>query len=152
MIQLSIEELFPEGWDYAWIASDVDGHLGIFTNAGQGPIPTAVLVQRELADETEELIRRLPERGVGEMLVTFPRSDDYISFARRGLFAYDWRDVHRTQGFSHCYELLCRPEVPISITDVSTELAKLAQLVRFDFLRFSNEARVRIDEIAECNP
>src|SRR5262249_20308087 len=98
MHETSLMDVFPHGWDYAWLAVDACGHVAIFTNAGVGPIPVAVLADRKTADRAEELVRQLPERGGCELLVSFPRPDDFIGFARRGLFAYDWTDVSRIVG------------------------------------------------------
>src|SRR5438132_124105 len=104
-----MDVLDPHGRDYAWVALDAVGHVAVFTNAGEGPIPTAVLTNRQEADQAEELIHRLPQRGECQLLMTLPRPDDFIAFARRGLFAYDWRDVHQARDRTFRYELLARP-------------------------------------------
>src|SRR5437763_1991523 len=95
---------FPDGLYYAWLAVDAVGQIAVFTNAGRGPIPAAVLANRETADRAESLVATLPERGSCEMMVTMPRPDDFIAFARRGLFVYDWQDVNRKEAKSSCYE------------------------------------------------
>ncbi len=88
-----VDILFPVGRDYAWLAMDASRHIGIFTNAGDGPIPLAVLANRGRTDRAEKVVLHLPERGGYEMLVKVPRPDDFIAFARRGLYAYDWQDA-----------------------------------------------------------
>lgn len=83
------DEHDPLGQDDAWLATDAVGHVAIFTNAGPGPISIAVLADRRASDQAESLIKALPERGDSQMLVILPRPDDFVAFARRGLFAYD---------------------------------------------------------------
>lgn len=43
----------------------------------------------------EESALALPEISGFDLLTHVHRPDDFIAFARRGLFAYDWSDVHR---------------------------------------------------------
>lgn len=173
----SYADLFPEGWDYPWLAIDAEGHIGIFTNAGEGPIPIAVLADRATVDRTlwpeqyptekmptavwanraavdraEELVRKLPERSEYRMLATRTRPDDFIGFARRGLFAYDWQDAHRIFGRTHCYEIQGQPQSPISIEDINPEVAALARRVSFDSLRFADSLRIAVTEHMECYP
>ena len=81
----------PVGIDYAWLACDADGHVARFTNAGEGPVPTAVLAVRELADRVDSLTRDLPFVGRHEMRVSLPDPTDFSRLARRGLFGYDWQ-------------------------------------------------------------
>jgi hypothetical protein len=84
---METDELYPVGWDYAWLAADAAGQVAMFMTAGLGPIPNAILSDRSLADRAESLIEALPERGNCQMLATLPRPDDFVAFARRGLFA-----------------------------------------------------------------
>src|SRR4051812_18313598 len=105
---------YPEFVDYEWFALDEDGYIAAFTTAGIGPIPKAVLVSHVAEDALDEFIARLPTRGAATMLVSLPRPDDYVAFAKRGLFAYDWDDVHRP--FSErreVYGIVSRPASPI---------------------------------------
>ena len=140
---------FPVGWDYAWLATDAAGHIAIFTNAGEGPIPAAVLAVREAADCAERLVMALPERGDAELLVSVPRPDDFIAFARRGLFAYDWQDVHRRTGLLHRYELMARPTAPLTVA-LSGAIDQLARLVRFASLRFGESPCIAPPDYVAC--
>jgi hypothetical protein len=132
---------FPHGLDYAWLAVDAVGHVGIFTNAGQGPIPIAVLVDRITADSAEPWVKALPERAQCEMLITLPRPDDFIAFARRGLFPYDWRGV--------VYELIARPSSPVQIQELGSEIGRLAQRVEFNSLQFGKSLFIAVPQDVE---
>jgi hypothetical protein len=144
------DELYPLGWDYAWLATDATGYVAIFTNAGQGPIPFAVLSDRRASDRTEPLVMALPERGHSNMLVTLPGSEHFAAFARRGLFAYDWQDCHRNAGWSHRYELLARPAVPVNIEEVEEDVAALIARVRFQLLQFADSLSIAVEDHVEC--
>lgn len=141
---------YPHGRDYAWLAIDAVGHVAVFTNAGEGPIPVSVLVDRDQADQAEKWIGELPEPGGCRLLVTLPRPDDFIAFAWRGLFAYDWRDALRTEEPTFRYELLALPESPIVVHELEPRVASLARKVQFASLRFADERRVAVGELVEC--
>jgi hypothetical protein len=140
---------FPHGLDYAWLAADAAGHVAVFTNAGQGPIPIAVLADRRASDRVEPLVRALPERDEAHMLIDLPRPDDFAAFARRGLFAYDWQDSHRGAGRSDRYELLARPAVPITVEELRGEVAALIDKVRFESLRFDDGLAIAVEDQVE---
>ncbi|MDR3619283.1 MAG: hypothetical protein P4L85_08030 [Paludisphaera borealis] len=143
------DEVYPLGWDYAWLAADAAGHVAIFTNAGQGPIPIAVLADRRASDHAERLVEALPERSDCQMLVALPRPDDFIAYARRGLFAYDWQDCHRDTGWSHRYELLARPTAPVLVEELPGEVVALIGRVWFQSLRFAESMAIAVDDHVE---
>ena len=150
--RLGPDEAYPLGWDYAWLAADAAGHVAIFTNAGQGPIPTAVLADRRASDRAELLIKALPERSDCQMLVTLPRPEDFIACVRRGLFAYDWQDCHRDTGQSHRYELLARPTAPVTVEELTGEVVALIGRVRFQSLRFAESLAIAVEDHVESRP
>lgn len=45
---------YPSGSDYAWYASDADGHVGMFVQFSRGPIPLVVLERWDQAEPVEE--------------------------------------------------------------------------------------------------
>jgi hypothetical protein len=141
---------FPTGWDFAWLACDAAGHVAVFTNAGVGPIPSASLALGVLAESAEEHVDQLPVVGTCVLLAKLPRPDDYVAFAKRGLFAYDWSDVHRRTGFSHQYELIARPEAPVDVGRVSASVRLLASAVRFHGTNFADSPRLSPAGLFPC--
>src|SRR5215472_14947016 len=90
---------YPINLDCVWIASDRDEHCAAFVTAGVGPIPALVLnntAKSVLIESIWEAILRLPKVSTCRLLVSVPRPDSFIAMAERGLFVYDWSDVHRT--------------------------------------------------------
>jgi hypothetical protein len=53
------------------------------------------------------------------LFTNVPRPDDFIGFARRGLFSFDWADVHRTRDLVHAYEVQARPVSPVIVSAVA---------------------------------
>jgi hypothetical protein len=140
----------PVGLDYAWLACDAEGYVARFTNAGEGPIPVVVLANRELADQAEVLTRALPFVDGHEMRVSLPDPTDFSRIARRGLYGFDWQDVTRTTGRSGCYEIVSRPLRSLRVGELPLELRRLAELVRFDGLRFAGSDSICVGGLVEC--
>lgn len=142
----------PIGLDYAWLACDAEGHVARFTNAGVGPIPVVVLANRELADRADLLTRGLPFRGDYDMCVSLPDPTDFSQTARRGLYCFDWEDAHRTAGRSGCYEIVSRPLRALMVDELPQELRRLAELVRFDEVRFADSDPICVGRLLDCVP
>jgi hypothetical protein len=140
----------PVGLDYAWLACDAEGYVGRFTNAGEGPIPVVVLANRELSDQAEVLTRVLPFVGGHEMRVSLPDPTDFSRIARRGFYGFDWQDATRTSGRSGCYEIVSRPLQPLRVEELPPELRRLAELVRFDGLRFADSDTICVGGLLKC--
>jgi hypothetical protein len=68
-------------------------------------------------ESVHKAIWDMPERTESHLLVQHVRPDDYEALARRGFFAFDWADVHRTVGRSGLYEIQARPAEPASFDD-----------------------------------
>src|ERR1043165_6068086 len=106
---------YPSQIDCAWLASDADGRLAAMITAGSGPIPEEVLSSCIDVTEIEGLMFGLAVVCEAIMHVKIPRPDSFIELGKRGLFVYDWTDVHRTSG--HVAEnVTCCPGTVITVT------------------------------------
>lgn len=143
---------YPHGTDYEWYASDAVGHVAVFTTAGIGPMPVTVLGDLPLTDSLILAVQRLPVRGHAIMLVSLPRPDDFIRFTSRGLFAYDWQDVHRTRGFSNHYEMLSRPDAPIHLSEFPEEFHPLLRSTALPGVRFADSLTIDARRFFRCEP
>jgi hypothetical protein len=137
---------FPTAMDYGWLAVDVTGSVALFTNAGAGPIPLGVIEARPAADEAESLVLALAPSSSAEVL----GHEAFAQFAERGLFSYDWEDVHRTRGKTNRYELQARPAIPLPESKLPPELAQLAALVRLEDVEFAGADSIDITAHVEC--
>ena len=101
-------------YDYVWCAKSCDGQLVAFTTGGQGPIPLSVMNLINI-ESLEEAILRLPRVSTATVHASYPKMDSFINIAERGVFVFDWVDVHRTQeGRLQAYELIASPSKSIS--------------------------------------
>ncbi len=85
----------------------------------------------------EESALALPEISGFDLLTHVHRPDDFIAFARRGLFAYDWSDVHRP--YSQVlggYELQARPLRLRHLTELPAPLQAMAAATRLPGVLF----------------
>ena len=115
--------------DVVWLAADTADHLAAFVTGGEGPIPLAALPAVE-DSETDAL--SLPEVCEHRLLVTYPRPEDFIALARRGLYVYDWSNVHRTRAEQLAgYELVAVPSAPLQLREAIQGVRASAELVRF---------------------
>jgi hypothetical protein len=120
---------YPSGLDVEWIAVDREGRVGVFTTAGAGPVPRAYLESGTLLDGIRDFIRSLPEITHYDLFAVCPKPDDFIAFARRGLYSFDWADVHRTTAdATQLYEVQARPVIPATV-DALTWPASLRRLL-----------------------
>jgi hypothetical protein len=123
-----------QGIDAAWLAADASGQIAVFTTGGEGPIPESALPSMESG---EDAARGLPAVSDVDLLSSYPRPDDFIAFARRGLFAYDWSDVHRSSAQElGVYELQARPFQPLHLADLPAPLQAMAAATRLSSVVF----------------
>ena len=87
---------YPTGIDTIWIACDRDSRVAAFITGGEGPIPHDALSQTQCAPDIESSLLLLPSTSEAHLLVHFPRPSSFLELAKRGLFVYDWQDVHST--------------------------------------------------------
>jgi len=123
------DQIDPAGLDVVWLALDKSGQLGAFVTAGEGPIPAAALrcpVMR--IEEVESALRSLPRIASAELRVSVPRPDDFVELAERGLFVYDWTDIHRRRkDYLNAYELAAVPiGARLKLSNLPSELGEFA--------------------------
>jgi hypothetical protein len=130
---------YPSELDVEWVAVDRVGRVAVFTTGGVGPIPRVYLDQPGILDCTREAVWAALERTESVLLVSLPRPDDYEAFARRGFFAFDWCDVHRTTGRSGLYEIQARPVAPAAFVEAAwpAELSVILVRLRNPLLDFA---------------
>jgi hypothetical protein len=126
-----------EGVDFAWLAVDDEGLVAIFMTGGEGPVPDSAQSNAGAELDVEELLSRAPEVTECRTHVTYPRPDDFLSAGRRGVFAFDWTDVHRTRSQRRqVYELVAEPEFPVNLEQLPVTLQALAHTTHLSGISF----------------
>ncbi len=142
---------YPKGLDCVWLATDSQCSIAIFITAGEAPVPSHLLQKNTSLLGAEELVWKLPERTEARILVKAKRPDDYLAFAKRGLFVYDWTDIHRTQSSSiNMYEMVAQPVKACSLDNISSELASCIVKIAVKNFMFSENSTIDISTYIEC--
>lgn len=121
---------YPEGWDWGWLASDREGHLGLFYTGGHGAVPLAALAA-SYPEDVEQQLQALPQMSDARLLVSRPDMTSFVGPAERGIFVYDWSDQR-----TGAYELAAMPYRPRTLEQLAPELADAARAVRFNQIAF----------------
>lgn len=144
------ERPYPEGIDCCWLASDRDGHLGVFVTRGRGPIAVQALLEAYPLDGIEEQLLALAKASDIEVRVRMPRSDRLAALAERGFFVYDWSDAHRTEQYIDEYELIALPYRPLALDLLPETLSDTARWVRFNAIAFATAWRIDVRAHMAC--
>ncbi len=136
-IWLGIMTHGPVYHELDWIGVDRVGQLGVFTAIMDAPVPEVVGLSYEWYMELREHIDRLDE-SIAADLMTKEDGDfsDWLTYARKGFFAFDFLDVHRTQEPRlDQYDLIARPMEPILLDDLalSDELKRIIPQIDGNF-------------------
>ena len=86
-----------QGREFDWFAVDQDGYFAMFATAGCGPFPESVSIAVDAHGAIGDLVE---VTGWGSEAV-------WQSYARSGLFAYDWSDTRC------CYVRVAQPSAPL---------------------------------------
>lgn len=132
--------MYPEGTDAEWFGIDAKGFIARFTTAGTGPFPKIVVTSKlPLFYDTNELNVICDAK----MLVKLPRPDDFSDLSKRGIFGYDWKDVHRSKKNElKKYELISRPCVPILYENIRGFFNESAPVVFFESIEFQSSPSI----------
>lgn len=147
-----IINIYPQGVDCVWIATDHRGYIGAFVTAGVGPIPQLALGAKGIAiEDIEGHICELPPVSKVQVLTSVPRPDDFVAMAERGFFVYDWSDVHRTSRQSiGAYELMAAPETPITVNDLPSDMMQIVGKIKLDEIEYAQAKIIDVQKCLEC--
>ncbi len=137
---------YPIGIDRVWLASDSNGHVGAFIIAGVGPIPLEALESDYVPiEDIEWRLLELPLVSRAQLLISVKRPDDFVNLAERGIFVFDWTDIHRSACAAlHLYEPVAVPTTPIANDSLPEDLASLTRIIRLTDAIFIERKTVHI--------
>ena len=109
--------------DCAWLACDTFGRLAVLITAGSGPVPAAVFEGPVDIFDIEERLWALPYNGTVRLRLTPEEVPSFTTLAERGLFVFDWSDIHRTHHLTNALSswrrhrplAICRTSRTISV-------------------------------------
>jgi hypothetical protein len=124
---------YPTQIDCIFLAADAQGRLAAMITAGEGPISAVVLESTFDVIAVEEMLLDMPIVGDATVFVDVPNPSSFIELSRRGLFVYDWTDVHRPRSQAlGTYELVASPSVAIKANDLPVGLHGLPAMILSD--------------------
>lgn len=117
-------DLWGREWDF--LAVDELGQLAVLSTAGYGPIPAAVLADRESVERAIDEVARLPvtTTAVPADPNRTGNYSDWYDLSSRGFYTFDWLVWHGP------YELIATPAEPLQIEYLPNALRAAARLLR----------------------
>lgn len=136
--------MYPSGTDAEWFASDEVGHIARFTTGGVGPIPKTIV---ESNPSWFFDVEDLSVRSDVKFLQKLPRPDDFLELSKRGVYGFDWCDVHRKKNqHTKKYELISKPCMPIQLDEIGSFFVGKTLLVKLPRIRFQYTEFVELIE------
>ena len=163
--------------DYEWFCVDSQDNIACMITAGDGPLPQSAFRNKDVNDRFAEFVKKLPPRGgyviqardvfeksgttskfVETGLSPIPDNEfnrqrlrDFIHLAERGIFAYDWVDVHRPgYACSRKYEQIAKPKVPLKLADIPEEFASFVETTRISEVKFQDQVAIDVKNHFDC--
>jgi hypothetical protein len=131
------------GFEYDWLASDADGHVGFFSTAGGGHAPEAFLRDPDAHDHAIEAILASPPRGPAVRVRSLPPGfrNPWLEMAERGVFAFD------ADPNGGPYQRVASPTAPVQASALPAAAAVVARQLRYGHLRFSELEVVSVEAL-----
>jgi hypothetical protein len=104
--------------EFDWIGIDNQGQIGIFSSVTQGYIPSKVFSSYESYVGVYNLLSDRQSLTAAQIISKEPGIKDFWrDWAQKGLFAYDYLDIHRTEKFDR-YDLIAIPRSPLLVGEI----------------------------------
>jgi len=130
---------YPQQVDCVWLAIDTNGQIGAFFTGGEGPIPSSAMAAAIADPDLEAELNTLPIISNAQMIVRYKREVSFIELGKRGLYVFDWNDVHRTSSKrTNQYALVCEPSEPLLLRTLPSHLKVIAETTRLSDAVFSD--------------
>ena len=115
-----------------WYAIDSKGNIAVFSAIMNAPIPDKVKKSYDNYIGLRQLVNSLP-KSTSFVLTTTEQGNfsEWTSYAEKGLFAFDFQDVHRATAKDQ-YDLIARPVLPLNFSDINIPTNLLEALVKLD--------------------
>lgn len=136
---------YPEGIDAVWLGRDKVGHVAAFITAGLGPVPRWIEFDDDSLTKVELQISNLPSISDVRLHISIPRPEGYTSLAEKGLYVFDWCDIHRAiKDHRNCYEKVADPKPPILFSQLGDALGAIVGATNFPEINFAEISGVDV--------
>jgi len=129
-----------------WYAVDSKGNIAMFSAIMNAPIPDKVKNSYDNYIGLRQLVNSLP-KTTSFVLTTTEQGNfsDWTSYAEKGLFAFDFQDVHRASAKNQ-YDLIARPILPLNFSDINIPTNLLDALVKLDCDFLNGDLQIELIE------
>lgn len=132
--------------EFEWIGIDDLGQIGIFCSVGIGYIPPKVFSSYENYIALDNFLNDRAKSGTAQIVsIESGNKDFWRDWAQKGLFAYDYYDIHRVNRFER-YDLVAIPGMPLSI-ETTPEVTTFERVIpRFNLTFEDNISMAKLKE------
>ncbi|WP_147385587.1 hypothetical protein [Oleomonas cavernae] len=139
---------YPEDIDWEWFCADSFGSVGVFFTAGRAPIPVEVLrLQWNDPDVTGDFFK-YPRIVGSDGDIIYQSTYEY--YPERGIFVFDWSDIHRIRDYLNQYEFIAAPFQPAKIADFPPSLVSRIPVILDHSVRFADRVNVDVRRFFDC--
>lgn len=137
-----IKDFGPLHSEFDWFAIDINLNIAVFTvSTREAPIPMSVFSSINNYNMVFEYVNNLPNSSLVEQYYHKDVIDDWLIYAQKGIFAFDYGDVHRKVSL-HQYDLIAKPLSPIPILGLDQDIIRYLPKLNVDFresIKVANE-------------
>jgi len=124
--------------EFDWIGIDDQGQIGIFCSCGMGYIPPRVFSSYNSYVGLNDFLYDAGYSTTAEIISKESGMKDFWrDWALKGLFAFDYYDVHRQEKFDR-YDLIAKPGRPL-LARVVPEMMAFDEIVPWFKLSFNED-------------
>lgn len=136
--------------EFDWIGIDNQAQFGIFSSIGMGYIPRKVFNSYKSYIGLNNFLYDHGKSPTAEIISKESGSKDFwMEWVLKGLFAYDYYDVHRKEKFDR-YDLIAIPGLPLLVKAVP-ELSAFDEVIPKFNLAFSTDILFKQLVETECD-
>lgn len=122
----------------------------MFYSGGRGPVPKHVLASDSALEGVDALIASLPILCTAAEVREGYGSSSVVADCQKGIFCYDYADVHRTHGLTRSYEQIATPATALWLADISTVAQAQGRPIPVVHFRFDEASIIRPEALGDC--
>ncbi|NNC18729.1 hypothetical protein HJC22_23740 [Corallococcus exiguus] len=130
-----------DGYEFDWLASDVEGHVALLSTAGGGYVPCEVLQDTDALDAAINAILVSPVSSEVRFAPSVAEGceNTWRMMAERGVLAFD------ADPYGGPYKRVAMPERPIRVGELAEAARPLVRRMALEGLRFSELEKIDND-------
>lgn len=104
--------------EFDWFGIDKIGQISAFSSFNRAYVPKKAISSLEKYLQLQKLIIDLPNFTTAKIHTTEKGNfSDWISYSEKGIFGFDFHDVHRINKINQ-YDLITKPNEPLLVSSI----------------------------------